>query len=576
VPHKLTLSRDSVISYREMRMTPDDQDIVIGRAVRRLAELAAGDAVLRAGLETFARSILGLDEMSVAMAEETAGPTENAEPENVEPVAADRGAVATPEIEPHAEPMPPPESRTATAVEPMDRAAFMKLMEEVARQAEESDLGTVAASLRGAAGVSGVPATIGTQPDTNGLPLVGASAGVPASPPAERDAVLPGITERMRLKAELARAVADRARTGPPIDDGLLHRARSAHCELSVLDLPEPAFADLATYADCLDAVAAGTELVRLLREHDPGDHERFAAAVRSLAAVQSALRIAASCLRRAADEDQVAVFGWLKETTKAERIFVDRHMRLDDALDPADLAGAVAPIRAELDAVRDGADRHEARTKGLRQVRYHADRIAKGKGSEHDRDKIVDAITKLVADGLPPSNLELRALLLPVFDNLPAPDGRPAAYARVFADVELNRERRPRANGKQPATRKKALSEEIVRLASLLRGTELILIGGERRVEAEHALTDAFGLSELTWFTLSDDPTLDELERAISRPEVAVVVQLIRWSRHRHGDAADLAADHGKPFVRVPGGYNPNAIARAILDQASERLGHR
>ena len=99
------------------------------------------------------------------------------------------------------------------------------------------------------------------------------------------------------------------------------------------------------------------------------------------------------------------------------------------------------------------------------------------------------------------------------------------------------------------------------------------ILIGGERRVEAEHALTDAFGLSELTWFTLSDDPTLDDLERAISRSGVSVVVQLIRWSRHRHGGAEDLAEEHGKPFVRVPGGYNPNAIARAILDQASERL---
>ncbi|HET6498256.1 MAG TPA: hypothetical protein VFH17_04310, partial [Coriobacteriia bacterium] len=160
-------------------------------------------------------------------------------------------------------------------------------------------------------------------------------------------------------------------------------------------------------------------------------------------------------------------------------------------------------------------------RIKGLRQVKYHATRIAKGKGSAHDLDKIVEAVTELVGDGLPPSNLELRGLLLPVFDRLPDPEGRPAAYARVYADVELSRDRRPRADGKQPGTHKKPVSEEIRRAAALLRGTELILIGGERRVEAEHALTEAFGLSELTWFTLSDDPTLDDLDRAISRPEV-------------------------------------------------------
>ena len=576
MPHKLARSRESVIPYRETRLTSDDTDLLIGRAVRRLAELAAGDDVLQAGLEAFARAILGLSEPQPAISPEAAQLPSHAalEPQTAE--ASDLVAEEPPAPEPPLEEAPPAGPEADDTVEPMDRAAFMKLMEEVARQVEATALGTVAASLRGATGVAGPLATEGEGRDADAAPAIGATAETRTSTAAERDAVLPGITERTRLKAEPARAVEEHARAGTPIDGQLVHRARSAHCSLWVLELAEPDPDAITDLAKCLAAVSDAAELIALLREHDPDNRERILGAVRGLAAVQSALRIAVSRLRRVADDDQISVFGWLKDTTKAEEIFVARHMKLDDPLDPDDLPDAVAPICAELETVREGIDRQESRTKGLRQVRYHAGRIAKGKGSEHDCDKIVEAVVELVGEGLPPSNLELRALLLPVFDRLPDPDGRPAAYGRVFADVELNRERRPRLNGKEPATRKKVYSEEIRRAAHLLRGTELIVIGGERRVEAEHALTDALGLSELTWFTLSDDPTLDDLERAISRPEVSVVVQLIRWSRHRHGDAAELAEEHGKPFVRIPGGCNPNAIARAILDQASERLGER
>lgn len=558
-------------------MPTDDRDATIGRAVRRLVELAAADATLRAGLETLARTILEAVGTAVGSAGAAGQPPPEAMRVAPEPAAAAGIADAR---------EPGPADR---AVEPMDPVTFMRLMEEVARQVEPGELGTVAASLQEAFGAGG---TIAEDADGAGRKIGAEAAGrdvraerepdAPTSEPvpiaALRDAVLPGLAERTRIKAAVARAAIERLSTGEPIDEALLHRARSAHCSLWVLDLVAPDAADLAAYADCLDAVADGVELVRRVREHHPDDHARFVASVRWLAAVQSALRIATTRLSGPADEDQVAVFKWLKETTAADRIYVERHMQLKDPLDPAHIAGAVAPIRAELDALHEERDREEARVRGLRQVRYHAGRIAKGKGDGRDGDKIVEAVVALVEGGLPPSNLELRALLMPIVDRLPAAEDRPAAYGRVFADLELNRDWKPRANGtvaKASRAKRKppTASDDVRRAATLLRGTELVLIGGERRVEAEQAIRDAFGLADLAWLTLSDDPTLDELERTIARPEVSAVIQLIRWSRHRHGDAADLAEEHGKPFVRVPGGYNPNALARAILAQASERL---
>jgi hypothetical protein len=79
--------------------------------------------------------------------------------------------------------------------------------------------------------------------------------------------------------------------------------------------------------------------------------------------------------------------------------------------------------------------------------------------------------------------------------------------------------------------------------------------------------------MSGLAWLTLTDDPSLPELERAIAKPEVSAMFQLIHWSRHKFGDAAEIAAAHDKPFIRVPRGYDPNALAKAVLEQPSDGL---
>lgn len=454
------------------------------------------------------------------------------------------------------------------AVVPMDKAAFDALVRRATGKGDELPSGPLADALRAAASLPPAPASA---EDTRVGAVTTQDEADREDAREERDAHLPGLAERTRKKASLTRALAAKHGGGAPVDDALVHAAKSTGATVWMLDLADADPADLATLADCYAAVADAAERVWLLRrdEHQHADH--IGDAVRALAAVQSALRITVERFRRTADEDQLAAFAWLRETTAEERIFVERHMRLDDPLDPVDLPPIAARMAAELEELQAAEERREGRKKGLGQVRYHAGRLGKGVGSDHDRQKVIEAVDRLAADGLPPSNIELRELLLPAREHLAEPADPEGGYGRVLADLDAHRLRlaaRPAA-----VVAERAPSPDVVAVASLLRGRELVLIGGERRVEAETNIRDSFELAGVTWLTLEDDPTPAELERAIRRQDVAVVVQLIRWSRHKFGDAKEIADEHGKAFVRVKAGYNPDALARAILDQASGQL---
>jgi hypothetical protein len=278
--------------------------------------------------------------------------------------------------------------------------------------------------------------------------------------------------------------------------------------------------------------------------------------------------------LRPRTDEDQAGIFGWLKTTTHDERIFVDRHMRIDDPMDPAELDAAMEGTREALAELEAEKERREARSKRLGQLKYHANRLNGGRGSDHDKKKAVEAAAALVEAGLPPSNRELRELLLPILDVVREGAEQSRSFALIIREIDRHVDESKRAL--RHVTVEPVGDPEIERVADLLQGTTMVLIGGEARVENRAALIEAFRLKDIIWLTLSDDPTLSEIRTAVSRPEVSVVLLLIRWARHRHGEAADIARELGKEFVRIPGGMNPRAVAAEIWDQSSEALQQR
>ena len=438
-----------------------DRQAALGRAMERLVEIALADDALRPGLEALARHVLDVLERQALAADIAADLVAAITPladEAVreliatDAVAAEAGAGA-PEVgasaeagdatpaedvtAPAAPALTPEEERAARRrasreAVPMDRNAFLSLLENVVRDFGASDRGSLVEAALG-----------GGDPDT----IAALDRAGRAEPAADApDAPLPGIVTRARLRAAVARDVAEHVRTGRALDIDHVHRARSEGAAVWMTDLLQPDPDAVTVFAECLDALADCADMVVLLGRYEPEDWHRRSQAVKDLAAVQSALRIATLALRQTPDDEQVAAFAWANLVTKSERIFVERHMRLDDPLDPGHLADVMEPVHQGLAALRERADRDAAVRKRYQQLTYLARRLREGKASGADLDKLVEAVVALVDVGLPPSSIRLRDVLEPVAARLPDPEGRPAAYGRTIAELHRHLERVGRA----------------------------------------------------------------------------------------------------------------------------------
>lgn len=384
------------------------------------------------------------------------------------------------------------------------------------------------------------------------------------------------IARRCQLKAEAARAVAARLRGDifhPPPD--LIARANALpDCDLWMLhpgdyvEAPK-AWDDLggafAVGAEAADLLAALKELPDALAERH---RERVLYAI---AEAQAMVWAGALDVHRRVDNDQVHLFVHVREQAREHQIYISRYLKREDRV-PADrwpeLLGRLAVLKEQV-----SADRNKARTrdKGLTNLKYKLRKMAETPASAATEwPRVLELLEEVMAAGVPASNADVRELLLPVLDTLPE-DQEPGPHAeRVFRAVNEYLATRPTpptdAGADEP-------SAEVRAAADLLRGTEVVLIGGVERSAAARAIERAFGLSRLNWQSTRPHESVTYFEPAVARPSVSVVLLAIRWSSHSYGDVKDYCDKYGKPIVYLTGGYNPNQIAHQILGQVGDRL---
>jgi hypothetical protein len=380
--------------------------------------------------------------------------------------------------------------------------------------------------------------------------------------------------ERRRLLAEAA----DYAALIEPNDRETIRRAKEIPgCYLWTNGPNSPTPADLSVFdvlAKCYDNCAAAVELVRRLDEaetssQDPAMQRSF----HLLAESQSALRVAAMRADGPEDSDQFEVFQWLKTNTRDREIYVSRHMRVNDPADPGDRDELGARIAAFDEELGERQTQSKKRKKALGKVKHKAQLIAAGEGdAEESWNILLDTVQELIDDGMPPSNRELRESLIDIVELLPeslnVQEG--SAFDRVLREID-----RFLAENPEPVAEVEAIvAPEVEKARELLGGRSIMLIGGERRLDREKALREALGLAEVYWMKTSEQhQPLDQFEPLVAKSDVACVVLMIRWSRHGYGDVKQFCDRHGKPLVRLPGGYGVNQIAKQILDQVGGKL---
>lgn len=417
------------------------------------------------------------------------------------------------------------------------------------------------------------------------LPAAGPRVSA-AEAPGLRNEALEGLPARARLKAEATRWLVERDRLMQqgtfetdvqPRDRDLIARAKllpncylwmSSHGGLSVA---EPG--RLTDLAGAFEAMAAAAELLRQLVPQAEEQREAFEGALDLAAEAQSMVRVAVERVASRPDHDQDALFRWLRSAASEYQILIRRHMRLDDPADPADWAGLFERIAWAENELQSARQRQTQFRQRMNRLHYHLKKFDEAPDADDAREhwlRVVELVDGEVSNGTPPSNIEIRDQLLPYVEQMPEMEELPAGFARVLRELErylVSRAAEPDARAAPEDT------PEIRAAAELLRGRDVVLIGGVARPHAREKLERAFELGRLEWITTREHQSIAEFEAPIARAETALVLLAIRWSSHSFNDVKVFCDKYGKPLVRLPAGYGPNQVAVQILQQRGEQL---
>ena len=299
-------------------------------------------------------------------------------------------------------------------------------------------------------------------------------------------------------------------------------------------------------------------------RTTEPGrSSAELAQALHVLAAIQSAMRVASAPHE---DDRQVSVYRWLFQTAKEQSIFINRHMKIDDPADPKRFKEWVDQIKH----ARRKWDSPRRLTKVLNKIQHELKKTHDDPDAWEAVFRAVEELT--VTEKLPPSYVPLRETLLPHLEHLPADLTPPDSFQQVLRTID-DYHRTLEQRQVETESPQGQQNPQVQELAQLLHGRAVVLIGGEVDQFAKARLERVFGLSELIWLEAHHEQSIERFAAPVQRPDVVLVMVVIRWMSHGHGDVKQYCAPLGKPFVRLQGTTNPNRVANDVLQQCGDVL---
>lgn len=338
---------------------------------------------------------------------------------------------------------------------------------------------------------------------------------------------------------------------------------------------PAPPDDTLRVIARCYDALAQATSLVeRLDALGDRASRDDLASAMQLMASASSSLRVGLlDTWLTSPDADQEDSHVWLRRESFSRQIYIRRHMSLSDPADPREADALVRTIAEEAATLEAAAASRATVEQGLKRIDYHARRIADSdqQPDQHDLRKIADTIEHLSSRGVRESDPRYSDALRPCVAEHLLDHASPSVRAVVRAVLDRADDR---ASDEDAGAQTKAWSPRAIAVRELLEGGRVVIIGGEPRPDAIARIKDAFRLREVDWVRLSEHGTGEPMRAPIQRADTSLVLAIIKLAGHLHlEEARAYATEAGKPCVLLTGGYNPEQIADAVLQQASGRL---
>jgi hypothetical protein len=328
--------------------------------------------------------------------------------------------------------------------------------------------------------------------------------------------------------------------------------------------------------APCYLALAAAADFGSMLRDRDllhpgAGLEEPFQLMAQAQSMVRNFVEDG-----RGDDLDQLDMFHWLRTLTSEHRcrVLVGRYMRRGDLAAPDDAPTVLAALTSLHEAWKLRLEGAKERRRLIGKVRHKAGLLSSAGRAEaitlwQDLDRI---LTELQALGVRSTESELTQALAAA----PAPPEGVSISEALAEAVRRARQATERddhaadadeADGAPP-------SPDVEEAARLLRGRVMLLIGGEVKPKRREAIERAFGLRELRWIPANmNDSSTGDFEPQVRRPETALVVRMVRFTRTNHGELLDLCKRYHRAFVNLPAGYGVNQLAAEILSQAGEQL---
>lgn len=353
--------------------------------------------------------------------------------------------------------------------------------------------------------------------------------------------------------------------------DELIEQGRDLRCHLWMLS-ESFAVSDvdaMEELAGCYDTLAEAMELVNESATHIPNNRRVSEPLFKMLATIQSALRSAVIQVGGPEDQEQRVTFGWLKAKLEESRIFVSRHMKLDDPAEPESWVAVSEEIEA-FRLLRRQEDKRQKVTEGLFDDLFAlTERLkdADSAGVATLWDEIVLVVEELVLNGVPISSIELRELLRPHLISAPTTTWF-VQFERVRNHILSVSKSALAASSARPTR-----SNTVEAARKFLQGRSVVMIGGDERPQHRDAIANQFALKEVIWIPTNHGTPVKSFAPAVANDDVAVVLLAIRWASHSFGDVQVYCDRYGKPLVRLPGGYSPEQIAHQILTQCGDRL---